>query len=74
VLALWSMAFMGTVPIGGPLVGWIAEHTNPRWSMFVGAAGPLIAAAVAWPVLARLEGGLDRLASTEPSVATTPPA
>ena len=59
VLALWSMAFMGTVPIGGPLVGWIGEHVGPRWSMLVGGVGPLAAALVAWPLLARLHGGLD---------------
>jgi MFS family permease len=74
VLALWSMAFMGTVPIGGPLVGWIGEHSDPRWSMFVGAAGPLVAAVVAWPVLARLDGGLDRATAAEPSALATPPA
>jgi hypothetical protein len=66
------MAFMGTVPIGGPLVGWVGEHTDPRWSMFVGAAGPLAAAALAWPVLARLEGGLDRAATSEPSTLVRP--
>ena len=60
VLALWSMAFMGTVPIGGPLVGWIGEHIGARWGMYVGGAGPLIAATIAWPMLARLEGGLGR--------------
>jgi MFS family permease len=72
VLALWSMAFMGTVPIGGPLVGWIGEHADPRWSMFVGAAGPLLAALVAWPVLARLDGGLDRATAALPSGAAAP--
>ncbi len=68
VLALWSMAFMGTVPIGGPLVGWIAESAGARWSMFVGAAGPLAAAAIAWPFLARLDGGLAQVPSPQPPV------
>ena len=71
VLALWSMAFMGTVPIGGPLVGWIAEHLGPRWSMFVGGAGPIAAAVVAWPMMARLHGGLDVSSSPESAVAAT---
>ncbi|MEO8692406.1 MAG: MFS transporter [Acidimicrobiales bacterium] len=69
VLALWSMAFMGSTPIGGPLVGWIGEHVGPRWSMFVGGAGPLVAAAVAWPMLARLHGGLGIGSSPETAVA-----
>lgn len=69
VLALWSMAFMGSAPIGGPLVGWIAEQTNPRWSIAVGGAGPLAAALVAWPMLARLHGGLDVSSSPERAAA-----
>lgn len=54
VLALWSMAFLGTVPIGGPLVGWVGEHVGPRWGMYLGGIGPLLAAAWAWPQLSRL--------------------
>jgi len=69
VLALWSMAFMGSTPIGGPIVGWIGEHAGPRWSMFVGGAGPVVAAAVAWPMLARLHGGLDIGSSPATAVA-----
>jgi len=69
VLALWSMAFMGSTPIGGPMVGWIGEHVGPRWSMFVGGAGPIVAAAVAWPMLARLHGGLGIGSSPETAVA-----
>lgn len=53
VLALWSMAFMGTVPIGGPLVGAIGEHIGARWGMYIGGIGPLVAAAIAWPTLSR---------------------
>jgi hypothetical protein len=60
---------MGSTPIGGPIVGWIGEHAGPRWSMFVGGAGPLVAAAVAWPVLARLHGGLGVESSPETAVA-----
>ena len=63
------MAFMGSAPIGGPLVGWIAEQTNPRWSIAVGGAGPLVAAIVAWPMLARLHGGLDVSSSPERAAA-----
>jgi MFS family permease len=60
VLALWSMAFMGTVPIGGPLVGWIGENIGVRWGMYVGGLAPLLVAVWARPALARLPGGLDR--------------
>ena len=30
VMALYAMAFLGTTPIGAPLVGAIAQWTNPR--------------------------------------------
>jgi hypothetical protein len=60
VLALWSMAFMGTVPIGGPLVGTIAEHAGARWGMYIGGAAPLLVALWARPALAKAPGGLDR--------------
>jgi MFS family permease len=38
VIALWSTAFVGSTPIGAPVVGAIAEHFGPRWSLGLGAA------------------------------------
>ena len=74
VLALWSMAFMGTVPVGGPLVGWIGDNIGPRWGLYVGGAGPLLAALWAWPRLARLPNGLDAITPAEaPAPATSAP-
>lgn len=58
VMALWSVAFLGSAPIGGPIVGWIGEHIDARWAIAVGGIGPLVAAALAWPKLRRLPGGL----------------
>ena len=54
VMALWAVAFLGTTPVGGPLVGWIAEHVSPRWALGVGAAAALVAAALGASVLRRL--------------------
>jgi MFS family permease len=45
VLAIQSMVFLGSTPIGGPVIGWIADLAGPRISIVVGAAGCLIAAA-----------------------------
>ena len=36
VLALQAMVFLGSTPIGGPIVGAIAEHVGPRWAVAVG--------------------------------------
>jgi MFS family permease len=46
VMALYAMAFLGSTPIGAPLVGAIAQWTNPRISMAVGALATLSAAGV----------------------------
>lgn len=43
VMALWAVAFMGSTPIGGPIIGWVGEHASPRWSLMVGAAAALLA-------------------------------
>lgn len=37
VLALQAMVFLGSTPIGGPIVGLIAEEFGARWSIAVGA-------------------------------------
>jgi MFS family permease len=44
VMALWSIAFLGTTPIGGPIIGAIADHSNPRIGLAVGGASAIIAA------------------------------
>ena len=46
VLALWAIAFAGTTPIGGPIIGAIADHTNPRIGLLVGGTSAIIAAAI----------------------------
>jgi MFS family permease len=41
VMSLWSVAFLGTTPIGGPLVGFIGGTFGARYSLGVGAAAAL---------------------------------
>lgn len=48
VMALWSVAFFGTTPLGGPLVGWIAEAYGARASIALGGAATVVTALVAW--------------------------
>jgi MFS family permease len=57
VMALYAMAFLGTTPIGAPLVGAIAQWTNPRISLLVGAIATIIAAGV---LMWRHQAGLRR--------------
>jgi MFS family permease len=44
VMALYSVVFLGSTPIGAPLVGWIAEVAGPRASLVLGAVAALAAA------------------------------
>jgi MFS family permease len=47
VMALRVGIALGCTPIGAPIVGWIADHPGPRWSLGVGAASGFVAALVA---------------------------
>lgn len=51
VMALWSMAFLGSTPIGGPIVGAIGEHVSPRWALALGGAAAIAAAALGMAAL-----------------------
>ncbi len=46
VMALYAMAFLGTTPIGAPLVGAIAQWTSPRVSLLVGAVATILSAGI----------------------------
>lgn len=46
VMSMWAIAFQGTTPIGGPIIGLIADHANPRVGILVGGVAALVAAIV----------------------------
>jgi len=59
VMALYAMAFLGTTPIGAPLVGAIAQWTNPRVALLAGAVATVAAAGLLmWRHQAGLRDGL----------------
>lgn len=37
VMAIYSMIFLGSTPIGAPIVGWVGEVFGARWSLGIGA-------------------------------------
>ncbi|HEY5179769.1 MAG TPA: MFS transporter [Dermatophilaceae bacterium] len=47
VMALWAVAFLGTTSIGGPIVGYVAQHASPRWGLALGGRAALTATALA---------------------------
>ena len=36
VMALYSVVFLGSTPIGGPIAGWLAEVAGPRAGLVLG--------------------------------------
>jgi MFS family permease len=44
VMSLYMVVFIGSTPVGAPLVGWIADQFGPRWSIGVGAVASLAVA------------------------------
>jgi hypothetical protein len=60
-MALWSVAFLGSTPIGGPIAGAIAEYFGGRAALVLGAVACLVAAAFGAAVLRRI-GALDKAA------------
>lgn len=53
VMAIWSMAMMGSTPIGGPIIGWIGEYTDARIALATGGAAMLIAVVYGYIALVR---------------------
>ncbi len=55
VMSLRVAIALGGTPLGAPIVGWVADHFGPRWSLGVGAAAGFAAALVAVWAIARRE-------------------
>jgi MFS family permease len=55
VMALYSILFLGSTPIGGPLSGWLAEQFGTRWSLMLGAVAAAISGLVCLAALRRRE-------------------
>jgi MFS family permease len=54
VMALYSVVFLGSTPIGAPLVGWLAGSLGPRAGLVVGAVAAFVAALGARAAFARV--------------------
>ena len=65
VMALWGLAWLGSTPIGGPIVGWVGQAIGPRWALVIGGVAALACGVLTLPALTRI----DRRAAAQ-----TPPA
>ena len=66
VMALYTVVFLGSTPIGGPLAGWLSEAYDPRAALLLAASAGLAAAwaaRVAFRRLAAAEAPPNKLAA-----------
>ena len=54
VMALYSVVFLGSTPIGGPLAGWLSEAYDPRVALLLAAVAGISAAWAAHLSFARM--------------------
>jgi hypothetical protein len=58
VLALHGLVFLGTTPLGGPVLGWVCEAWGGRAGLAVAGGSALAAAAVTLPTLLPAAGAV----------------
>jgi MFS family permease len=75
VMALWALAWLGSTPIGGPIVGWVGQVAGARWSLIIGGLPTLICGLAALPALSRIDPASPNPGTPNPvSPAETTPA
>ncbi len=55
VMALWAVAWLGSTPIGGPIVGWVGQNLGARWGLVIGGGAALACGIAALPALSRID-------------------
>jgi MFS family permease len=63
VMSLWFVAFQGSTPIGGPVVGWVIAAAGARVGLGLGGVTALAAAALGLLALRRLRPQLGGAAA-----------
>jgi MFS family permease len=72
VMALWALAWLGSTPIGGPIIGWAGQAIGARWALVIGGLAALACGILALPALTRIDRRASRTA--DPAQADHPPA
>jgi len=66
VMALWSVAMIGSTPIGGPIVGFIGEYFGARWGLAIGGVAAILTATYAVS-LVKNSGALGQSSPNNPA-------
>ena len=48
VMSFFVMCYLGSTPIGGPIIGWVSQVASPRAALAVGGAAALLAAGLGY--------------------------
>jgi hypothetical protein len=64
-MALYSVVFLGSTPIGGPLVGWLSQTYDPRVALLLAGVTGVAAAWAAHICFTRLREQNQASASPE---------
>ena len=59
VLALYTVVFLGSTPIGGPIAGWVAEAFGTRAGLLMGGVAGVVAGGVALAFLRTKSAEVD---------------
>jgi len=62
-MSLWFVAFQGSTPIGGPIIGWVMAQAGARSGLAVGAATCVLVAALGVLALRRPTDRRERSAT-----------
>lgn len=54
VIALHSLVFLGSTPLGGPITGWVCQHWGPRSGLLLAGVSAGLAALVVMPQLRKI--------------------
>lgn len=54
VMALYAIAFLGSTPVGSPIIGWICSVWGPRAGFAIGGVAAIVSGSVAWLSFARM--------------------
>ena len=54
VMSLWGLAWQGSTPVGGPVVGFVAAELGPRFGLLIGGIPTILVGLIALPAMVRI--------------------
>jgi MFS family permease len=64
VMSLWAVTFIGSNAVGGPIIGWVGEQADPRWSLALGGMAAIVAGSYGLISVKRTYSRIDPAAET----------